>query len=51
MAFFDQKHGLTPLVRQIFWTLKNSVSYGQNRFFFSAKSLSVISSHILTKSK
>ena len=33
MAFFDQKHGLTPLEKRIFWTLKNSFSKSK-RFLF-----------------
>ena len=34
MAFFGQKHGLTPLKKDaIFWTLKNFVFYSQKGFF------------------
>ena len=36
LAFFGQKHGLTPLEKNgSFWTLKNSVFCSQNRFLFS----------------
>ena len=36
LAFFGQKHGLTPLRKNgSFWTLKNSVFHSQNRFLFS----------------
>ena len=52
MAFFDQKHGLTPLEKSIFCYLKNLCFLKSKQVsFFSAKALSIISSLILTKSK
>ena len=38
MAFFGQKHKLTPLEKNaIFWTFKNSVFQSQKGFFLPCK--------------
>ena len=34
LAFFDQKHGLTPLEKCDFWHCENFCFYGQKEFVF-----------------
>ena len=51
MAFFDEKHRLTPLEKRTFWALKNSAFQGKKIFFFSAMSESIISRLRLIKFK
>ena len=51
LAFFDQKHRLTPLEKCNFWHFEEFCFYSQkNVSSFSAKLLSIFSTLILTKS-
>ena len=51
LAFFDQKHELTPLEKCDFKDFETFSFYSQKGFFFSAKSVSFISSLVLTENK